>query len=179
MPVWSVGHLCSLLRAWIIHYNHLYHSCQRDAIDFLQQRPLDSARRWARPRRRAGARLQEHHQPAAASRRPRPRNIPISGILHSDDTDVFAQALSSLGFRLSFSDDGDECLIEGSGGRIPAQSARVWCGSAGTASRFLAAAAAAGHGRYVFDATPQMRRRPMTPLIDALVSQGAAIRRSS
>ena len=26
----------------------------------------------------------------------------ISGILHSDDTDVFAQALSSLGFRLKF-----------------------------------------------------------------------------
>ena len=87
----------------------------------------------------------------------------ISGILHSDDTDVFAQALSSLGFRLRFSGDGDECLIEGSGGRIPAQSARVWCGSAGTAARFLAAAAAAGRGRYVFDATPQMRRRPMTP----------------
>ena len=49
----------------------------------------------------------------------------ISGILHSDDTDVFAQALSSLGFRLRFSDDGDECLIEGSGGRIPTQRARV------------------------------------------------------
>ena len=104
------------------------------------------------------------------------RTSRISGILHSDDTDVFAQGLSSLGFRLRFSNDGDECLIEGSGGRIPTQHARVWCGSAGTAARFLAAAAAAGRGRYLFDATPQMRRRPMTPLIDALVSQGAVIR---
>ena len=39
----------------------------------------------------------------------------ISGILHSDDTDAFAKALSSLGFRLDFSDDGDECIVEGSG----------------------------------------------------------------
>ena len=100
----------------------------------------------------------------------------ISGILHSDDTDVFAAALTALGFRLRFSDDGDECRIEGSGGVIPSYSARVWCGSAGTAARFLAAATAAGNGRYTLAATPQMKRRPMTPLIEALISQGARIR---
>ena len=100
----------------------------------------------------------------------------ISGILRSDDTDVFAQALQSLGFQLRFNNDRRECLIQGSGGTIPAQSARVWCGSAGTAARFLAAAVAAGNGRYILDATPQMRRRPMTPLLDALASQGATIR---
>ena len=99
----------------------------------------------------------------------------ISGILHSDDTDAFAQALADLGFRLSFN-GGGECIIQGSGGKIPAQTAHVWCGSAGTAARFLAAAVAAGRGSYVLDATPQMRRRPMTPLIDALTSQGASIR---
>ncbi len=100
----------------------------------------------------------------------------ISGILKSDDTDAFARALADLGFRLRFNDDGDECIIEGSNGEIPSKNARVWCGSAGTASRFLAAAVAAGHGRYVLDATPQMRRRPMTPLVNALTSQGATIR---
>ena len=100
----------------------------------------------------------------------------ISGILRSDDTDFFASALVDLGIRLTFNDDGSECVIEGSAGRIPAESARVWCGSAGTASRFLAAAVAAGRGSYVLDATPQMRRRPMTPLIDALTAQGADIR---
>ena len=100
----------------------------------------------------------------------------ISGILHSDDTDFFAEALKSLGFRLKFIDDDSECVIEGSGGKIPTESSRVWCGSAGTASRFLAAAVAAGRGRYVLDATPQMRRRPMTPLINALTAQGADIR---
>ena len=100
----------------------------------------------------------------------------ISGILHSDDTDFFASALVDLGFQLKFNDDGSECIIEGSCGRIPTESARVWCGSAGTASRFLAAAVAAGRGRYVLDATPQMRRRPMTPLINALTAQGADIR---
>ena len=100
----------------------------------------------------------------------------ISGILRSDDTDFFANALVDLGFRLTLNDDGSECVIEGSAGRIPVESARVWCGSAGTASRFLAAAVAAGSGSYVLDATPQMRRRPMTPLIDALTAQGAHIR---
>ncbi len=99
----------------------------------------------------------------------------ISGILHSDDTDAFAQALADLGFRLRFNDVGDACTIEGSGGRIPSERARVWCGSAGTAARFLAAAVAAGRGSYVLDATPQLRRRPMTPLVDALASQGAHI----
>ena len=100
----------------------------------------------------------------------------ISGILHSDDTDFFARALADLGFRLTFNDDGSECVVEGSVGRIPTRNARVWCGSAGTASRFLAAAVAAGRGSYVLDATPQMRRRPMTPLIHALTAQGADIR---
>ncbi len=100
----------------------------------------------------------------------------ISGILRSDDTDFFAHALVDLGFRLKFNDDGSECIIEGLAGKIPAESARVWCGSAGTASRFLAAVVAAGRGSYVLDATPQMRRRPMTSLIDALTAQGADIR---
>ena len=100
----------------------------------------------------------------------------ISGILHSDDTDGFADALKSLGFNLRFSEDGEECFINGSGGRIPAQNARVWCGSAGTVSRFLAAALAAGSGSYVLDATPQMRRRPMGPLVHALAAQGARVR---
>ena len=100
----------------------------------------------------------------------------ISGILHSDDTDVFAQALTDLGFNLAFTDDNHTCIIQGSAGRIPTKTARVWCGSAGTAARFLAAAVAAGNGSYILDATPQMRRRPMTSLIDALKSQGAKIR---
>ena len=55
----------------------------------------------------------------------------ISGVLHSDDTDTFADALKSLGFSLRFSEGGDECYIDGSSGRIPAQT----CPASGAAAR--------------------------------------------
>ena len=87
----------------------------------------------------------------------------ISGVLRSDDTDDFANGLSALGFRLEQTHEDNEYLILGSGGRVPVRSAQVWCGSAGTAARFLLAVAAAGHGEYRFDASPQMRKRPMDP----------------
>jgi 3-phosphoshikimate 1-carboxyvinyltransferase len=65
--------------------------------------------------------------------------------------------------------------VRGTGGRIPAREARVWCAEAGTAARFLLAACAAGDGRFAFDAAEQLRRRPMGPLLDALRAQGATI----
>ena len=98
----------------------------------------------------------------------------MANIQIGDDTLVFLQALKDLGFQVQHS-GGDVCTIIGSGGRIPAKSASIWCGSAGTAARFLLPVAAAGIGRYHFDSTEQMRRRPMTPLIQALLSQGADI----
>ena len=99
----------------------------------------------------------------------------ISGVLRSDDTDDFANGLSALGFRLEQTHEDKEYLIHGSDGRVPVRSAKVWCGSAGTAARFLPAVAAAGHGEYRFDASPQMRKRPMDPLLKSLESQGAGI----
>ncbi len=58
------------------------------------------------------------------------------------------------------------------GGRIPATEADVFCAEAGTAARFLVAAAATGEGVYRFDAAPQLRRRPLALLLDALRAQG-------
>ena len=98
----------------------------------------------------------------------------LTNIQISDDTLVFVQALKVLGFNIR-EIDGASCIVTGSGGRIPNKSADVWCGSAGTAARFLLAAVSAGSGTYNFDATDQMKRRPMHTLIDALVSQGVQI----
>ena len=98
----------------------------------------------------------------------------FSNIQTSDDTSVFVQALRELGFSIQ-QPDTDLYVIEGSGGHIPAKAASVWCGSAGTAARFLLAAAGAGSGTYRFDATEQMKRRPMTSLTHALESQGVRI----
>jgi 3-phosphoshikimate 1-carboxyvinyltransferase len=56
-------------------------------------------------------------------------------------------------------------------GAAPAQ-ARVFCRDGATTSRFLPALAAAGHGEFRFDASAQMRRRPLGPLTKALRSLG-------
>jgi 3-phosphoshikimate 1-carboxyvinyltransferase len=50
---------------------------------------------------------------------------------------------------------------------------------AGTVARFLLPVLAAGHGRFTVDAHPQLRRRPLRPLLDALRAQGAAIDRDA
>jgi 3-phosphoshikimate 1-carboxyvinyltransferase len=103
----------------------------------------------------------------------------VSNVLLSDDTMVFVEALKALGFQLDFDLDQRVCRIAGGGGALPASSGAIWCGSAGTAARFLlAAVAAAGRGEYRFDATAQMRARPIGPLIKGLVAQGATVRTS-
>ena len=99
----------------------------------------------------------------------------ISGVLRSDDTDNFANGLSAMGFKLQQNFRDNDYLIDGSSGTVPLAEAKVWCGSAGTAARFLAAVAAAGHGQYHFDASPQMRKRPMDPLLNSLEIQGAGL----
>ena len=98
----------------------------------------------------------------------------LTNIQISDDTLVFIQALRHLGFDI-VEIDGSSCVVTGSNGTIPNDAASVWCGSAGTASRFLLAAAGTGTGVYHFDATAQMKRRPMHTLIEALTSQGVQI----
>lgn len=98
----------------------------------------------------------------------------LTNIQISDDALVFVKALKALGFNIRPLDDSS-CVVTGSGGGIPNDSGNVWCGSAGTAARFLLAAVAAGTGTYNFDATEQMKRRPMHTLIEALRSQGVQI----
>ena len=46
---------------------------------------------------------------------------------------------------------------------------------AGTVARFILPAVAAGDGRFEIDAHPQLRRRPLGPLLDALREQGTAL----
>ena len=97
----------------------------------------------------------------------------LRGALEAGDTDAFAAGLRSLGVAVERA--GDEVTVHGAGGRFPAAEADVYCAEAGTAARFLLAAAAAGDGRYRFDAAPQLRRRPLGLLLDALRAQGARI----
>ncbi len=103
--------------------------------------------------------------------------VTLAHALASEDTDLMAAALNTLGIEVTPDPRAGTIRIAGQGGKIPAKSAEIFVGNAGTAARFLTAfCAAAAHGVYRLDGVPQMRRRPMRGLIEALRSIGADIR---
>ena len=93
--------------------------------------------------------------------------------LRSDDTEAFAAGLEQLGYDVSYEKrlDGQRIAER----TTPLQRRSVYTRDAGTASRFLPALAATGRGEFRFDASGQMRRRPVAPLIDALRQLGVDI----
>lgn len=95
--------------------------------------------------------------------------------LIADDTRVMLDALAALGFELRVNESERVVEIEGAGGKIPAGSADLSLGNAGTAMRFLTAAACLGHGTYTLDGVPRMRQRPIGQLVDPLIQIGADI----
>ncbi|MFN8557257.1 MAG: hypothetical protein U0531_07880 [Dehalococcoidia bacterium] len=83
-----------------------------------------------------------------------------------------SEALRALGIPIA-ADEADERFVVDSGdGRFPRPRATLFIGNAGTAARFLTAAVAIGHGRYVIDGVERMRRRPIEPLLDGLQQLG-------
>ena len=99
----------------------------------------------------------------------------VSGILFSDDSNVFLQALKDVGFTLQIDMPEKRVMIQGKGGRLPRSQANIYVGSAGTAARFLTAMAAMSDGEFRFDASAQMKKRPMADLLKALEDLGAGI----
>ncbi len=97
----------------------------------------------------------------------------ISNALFSDDTVVMVEALRALGFDVDVNPQALEIVVRGRGGTIPADSADLFVGAAGTAARFLTALVALGGGRYALDGIARMRERPIQDLIDALGTLGA------
>ncbi|WP_037908469.1 3-phosphoshikimate 1-carboxyvinyltransferase [Actinacidiphila yeochonensis] len=90
--------------------------------------------------------------------------------LVSDDTEGFAEALTVLGYAVERAPE--EWRITGRPQGPASASAEVYARDAATAARFLPALAAAGHGDFRFDASAQMRRRPVAPLTEALRTLG-------
>jgi 3-phosphoshikimate 1-carboxyvinyltransferase len=90
--------------------------------------------------------------------------------LHSDDTEGFAEGLVELGYRVDR--QPGEWTIEGRPSGPGVAEADVFCRDGATTARFLPALAAAGTGTFRFDASDQMRRRPLGPLTDALQELG-------
>ncbi len=100
----------------------------------------------------------------------------LTNALFSEDTAIMAEALRQLGFAVHEDAGRAEIRVRGRGGEIPAASARLFVGLAGTAARFLTALCClAPRGRFELDGIEQMRHRPMQSLLDALESLGAQI----
>ena len=99
----------------------------------------------------------------------------LHGVLFSDDSRHFLQCVQDLGFETFVDEELNEIHVTGEGGRVPLKEASLYVGSAGTAARFLAAYLGVSDGIYHLDASEQMRKRPMSPLLDSLADLGCEI----
>lgn len=90
----------------------------------------------------------------------------LTGALKSDDTAFMAAALCAMGVAIA------EPIATGftvtATGRLAAPATALGLGNAGTATRFLTAAAAMVEGEVVIDGDAHMRKRPIAPLVAAL-----------
>ena len=95
----------------------------------------------------------------------------LHGVQFSDDCATFLTCLKDLGIDCRV--DGNTVKIVGCGGKLRNRQAEIDVGSAGTAARFLPAFLAFQNGEYRLNCSDQMKRRPISPLIDTLKSLGA------
>ncbi|KAJ3396460.1 3-dehydroquinate dehydratase (3-dehydroquinase) [Lobulomyces angularis] len=107
----------------------------------------------------------------------------LSGLLHSDDVQVMLSALQKLiGITFCWEDDGETLLIHGNGGNLRTCEGEIYLGNAGTASRFLTSVCSLIKVRgseqcsdVILTGNARMKQRPIAPLVDALVANGAKI----
>jgi len=103
------------------------------------------------------------------------RTVGIRGLLRSRDTDVMRTAFSGLGVGMR--ETGPDALaVEGCAGMPPVSRATLAVDNAGTVARFLPAALSLlPEGRFDFDGSAAMRKRPMAGLLDCLEAVGSTI----
>ena len=99
----------------------------------------------------------------------------LQGVLFSDDSRHFLKCIQDLGFETTVDEDTCVITVKGLGGKVPLAEANQYVGSAGTAARFLTAYLGLSNGTYHMDASPQMRKRPMAPLLDSLKELGCEV----
>ncbi len=99
----------------------------------------------------------------------------LRGVLFSDDSRHFLKCIQELGFETEVDEEKKTVRVKGLGGALPRAEASLYVGSAGTAARFLTAYLGVSGGIYHMDASEQMRRRPMAPLLASLEELGCEI----
>ncbi|KAF0709617.1 Aste57867_5842 [Aphanomyces stellatus] len=100
----------------------------------------------------------------------------ITGLLHSDDTQVMMDVLQYLGAQFSWENDGDVLVVVGTGGKFPSGLPSHWyLSNAGTAARFLTTVATLAGTPIHLTGNSRMQERPISDLVDALNANGCAI----
>lgn len=99
----------------------------------------------------------------------------LRGALFSDDSGHFLQCVRDLGFETTADETSKIITVVGRGGAVPKKEAGQYVGSAGTAARFLTAYLGISNGIYHMDASEQMRKRPMAPLLNSLKELGCEV----
>lgn len=99
----------------------------------------------------------------------------LRGVLFSEDSRHFLKCIQDLGFETKVDEPARLVSVRGLGGAVPLPEASLYVGSAGTAARFLTAFLGLSEGVYHMDASGQMRRRPMAPLLHSLGVLGCEI----
>lgn len=99
----------------------------------------------------------------------------LEGALFSDDSRYFLKCLQSLGFDVNANEEECSMTVKGLSGILPCKEASLYVGSAGTAARFLTACLGLYEGTFHIDASEQMKKRPMAPLLSSLEELGCQI----
>jgi len=97
----------------------------------------------------------------------------LRGALESDDTVYMGRALRALGAEITQQENSWTVL--GTGGALRAPDRVLDVHASGTAARFLTALATLADGPAVVDGVARIRERPVSDLVTALESLGAAI----
>lgn len=100
----------------------------------------------------------------------------LNGVLFSSDSRAFLDCLISLGFSVQIDEESANVVIKGENGRIPNRKATINVQSAGTAARFMTVFLAVAGGDYTLQSSEQMKKRPMSELLDSLTAKGVEIK---
>lgn len=107
----------------------------------------------------------------------------LTGLLHSDDTQVMLTALAKLGAAtFEWENNGDTLVVHGNGGKMHIPDSELYLGNAGTAARFLTTVSvlvppsADPAQKTILTGNARMKQRPIAPLVDALTANGSVLK---
>ncbi|KAG0206101.1 3-dehydroquinate dehydratase (3-dehydroquinase) [Mortierella sp. NVP41] len=107
----------------------------------------------------------------------------LTGLLHSDDTQVMLTALTKLGAAtFEWENNGDTLVVHGNGGKMHIPDSELYLGNAGTAARFLTTVSVLvppssdPAQKTILTGNARMKQRPIAPLVDALTANGSVLK---